>query len=88
MTDILSSALSFSIWLCILLASRYHWRARASLAVFGALLVLKAAEWIAPLHIKVQSRLGHPLNIALEGATLMLTLWFLFKHAKRKAPTP
>ncbi|NOW44451.1 hypothetical protein FHW96_000593 [Novosphingobium sp. SG751A] len=86
MTDILSSALSLSIWLCVLLASQYHWRGRVVLAVFGFLIVLKAAELISPLEIKVQSRLGRPLNIGMECATLVLIVWSLFNHAKPKPP--
>ncbi|MBB3955004.1 hypothetical protein [Novosphingobium sediminicola] len=86
MTDILSSALNFSLWLCLLLATRYRWNKSIVFFAFGAFIFLRALEWVTPLEIKMPSHVGHPVNIGLELATLGMVLWFLFNHSRWKRP--
>jgi hypothetical protein len=84
MTDILSSASQFGLWLCVLLARKYHWRRPVQFAVFGALALLMAWQWISSLEINVQSHIAHPLNMGLRLSTVGLILWFLVGFGTRE----
>jgi glucose-6-phosphate-specific signal transduction histidine kinase len=84
MTDIFSSASQFVLWLCVLLASKYRWRRSVQFVVFGAVAVLMIWQFISPVEIDIQSRIGRPLNMVLRLSTIGLTLWFLLGVGRRE----
>ncbi|WP_428682769.1 hypothetical protein [Sphingopyxis sp.] len=87
MIDIFFSLSLFVLWLCVYLTLRFDWTRAIRLAILMPLSVVMIWQFFSPIQIEVLASIGHPVNIGLRLATMVITfliIWDAIRADKSK----
>lgn len=87
MTDIFSATSQFILWSGIYLSTRFPWSGAITLAIFGPITAFIAWDLFFPIEVTVQTSIGHPLNMTLRLATLLVISLYLFDSIRKSWST-